>query len=104
VLLRVMGTIWGLMIIPSIPAAMMSPMMIAAPGSEDSPLTLLFMYTTLFSPLIMLATSIACFVLSRSKRLGEMIGKAILLAFAPVLIHGGAFILIIGVCRGKFVC
>ena len=102
--LRAMGVVWGLAVIPSLPAAMMSPMIIAAPGASESPLSVLFMYISISFPLLLLVACIACWWLARAKHLGEFRRRAILCAFSPILIYITPLILIAGLCGGRFVC
>ena len=105
--LRVLGIVYGVLVLPGGGFAITAVFAFDAPGSENSPLTELFAYSLFILPLTLLACSVGCIVCSGSTRSAGKLWSGRLFALAPVLnvaVAITAIVLIQTLCNGQFVC
>lgn len=102
--LRIRGILYGLLVIPSFLLTGVGLLAGGAPGSEYSPLTIVFVYATFALPVVLLISCVVCIAFSFREAPSRF---AFLFTYAPIAniaILIIAAILIQAVCGGSFIC
>jgi len=95
--------IFGLLLLPSLFFSVMSIMMFDAPGSENSPYTIMLFISVISFPLLVILSIPASWVFYKFQKYSTSLMVA-LLPLLSIISYAIFLCLLIVMCDGKFVC
>jgi hypothetical protein len=102
-----LSIVYGVLILPGLGLAMVSMFAFDAPGSGNSPVTILFALSAAISPLVLIASCVGGLVCSFGEQTQGKLASGRLFGWLPIvnfLLLCLSIFLLKAVCNGSFVC